>query len=80
MFPAEAHHVRTKMEGGMGLKSSDFCAIPLCHKHHFEYHSKGKKTFSRKYKINYGYVISRINIIWEGRKDAIRDRYRESSV
>lgn len=80
MFPAEAHHVRTKMEGGMGLKSSDFCAIPLCHKHHFEYHSKGKKTFARKYGINCEYIIRRLNMIYGEREDAIRDRHRESSV
>jgi len=47
--PVEAAHVKT---GGMGIKASDFWTVPLCWKHHSEYHQHGKLAFERVYKVN----------------------------
>lgn len=39
--PSEPHHTET---GGTGIKGSDYSAVPLCNKHHQEWHNtKGKK-------------------------------------
>jgi hypothetical protein len=50
--PVDPHHTET---GGVGMKGSDFTAIPLCRKHHDEYHSVGKKSFGELHGI----------IVWE---------------
>ena len=46
--PNEAHHAKS---GGLGVKSSDYTAIPLCNEHHREWHDKyGKKgPFGEEY-------------------------------
>jgi hypothetical protein len=49
-----AHHV---FPGGVGLKGSDFAAIPLCWDHHNELHNIGVKTFAKKHKLHYATVI-----------------------
>lgn len=36
-----AHHCRNLGGGGIGLKPSDFDAVPLCDKHHKSVHQKG---------------------------------------
>lgn len=46
--PVDPHHVET---GGVGMKGSDFTAIPLCRKHHDELHSGGKETFQKLHGI-----------------------------
>ena len=43
----ETHHVKTKGAGG-----GDEQVIPLCTKHHKEWHDNGRKTFAKRYSIN----------------------------
>ena len=49
----EAAHTNTLGRRGMGQKTSDFSAIPLCADHHREnldsYHRLGEQEFSRKH-------------------------------
>lgn len=44
---AEPHHVRKgipqSMKGGSGLKSSDFCSLPLCRRCHTKAHAANIK-------------------------------------
>ena len=42
---SEAAHVRFRNKGGMGLKPSDFRAVPLCRACHGMQHQVGEKTF-----------------------------------
>jgi len=46
--PVDPHHTET---GGVGMKGSDFTAIPLCRTHHDELHSGGVKTFQQLHGI-----------------------------
>lgn len=48
----EAAHVRSSLDGGVGLKPGDQWTIPLCGWHHREQHQIGESAFERKYKIN----------------------------
>lgn len=41
----EAAHVRIGNGGGMGLKPSDFRAVPLCHLCHLVQHQHGEASF-----------------------------------
>jgi hypothetical protein len=48
--PATIHHIRHNT--GLGLKSSHFDAIPLCHNHHQGregFHTLGKRAWEKKY-------------------------------
>jgi len=45
-WPSEPHHTES---GGVGMKGSDYSAIPLCRPHHRECHDIGKLTFQEKY-------------------------------
>ena len=47
--PNHAHHVTA---GGMGMKCSDFDAVPLCARHHQILHDSGKQTFEAKYAVD----------------------------
>ena len=47
-----AHHVKSKGAGG----KDDQC-LSLCAKHHYEYHQIGKKTFAKKYNLDYEYLL-----------------------
>ena len=40
--PCEAHHTET---GGMGMKGSDYSALPLCHTEHKLCHQVGAATY-----------------------------------
>lgn len=46
----EAHH-HNEGEGGTGLKTFDYHAVPLCSAGHIEVHC-GKRTFEVKYNLN----------------------------
>ena len=46
-YAIHAHHVISR--GAMG---SDKTAVPLCSQCHTELHTKGKKTFEEKYRVN----------------------------
>ena len=48
--PAEAHHAFGRQ--GVGSKASDFTCIPLCHRHHSEFHFAGRATFERTHRVN----------------------------
>ena len=50
--PSDAHHVRTRGAGG-----SDYEATSLCRQHHSEVHAIGRKTFQKKYNIDFRDVI-----------------------
>jgi len=44
--PSDAHHWRTKGAGGQDHEDN---LVPLCRKHHVEFHNKGRKTFFSEY-------------------------------
>lgn len=47
---SEPHHTS---KAGVGMKGSDYKAIPLCHGHHMECHTKGALTFQEKHNIEF---------------------------
>lgn len=49
---ASAHHVRSAANSGVGLKPRDANAVPVCHRHHMEGHSRGWETFEKKYGLD----------------------------
>ena len=51
-LPVEAAHVRRGTDGGMGMKPSDFWAIPLCQTHHRQQHFLGEESFETTYALN----------------------------
>ena len=51
--PSQHHHEAIDGSGGMGLKCSDFSSLPLCHRCHYERHHIGRKSFYKKYGIDY---------------------------
>ena len=63
----EPHHIPKDGHGAMGMKTDDMRSIPLCHRHHMEYHSTGKHSFAAKYGIDYEDCIERLNKIWRNR-------------
>lgn len=47
----ERHHIRSlKLGAGMGLKPSDFFALPISQKMHREIHNKGESAWTKKLK------------------------------
>lgn len=48
----EAAHVRTKTDGGIGMKPGDNWAIPLCHDHHRQQHDIGEPAFESIYSLD----------------------------
>ena len=55
------HHTKTKGSGG-----SDREQVPLCGgRHHPEVHTIGRDTFQKKYNINFGEEIKRLNALYE---------------
>lgn len=48
----ESHHVREGSNGGMGLKSDDSDAVPLCAEAHALGHRIGWQAFQRAFLIN----------------------------
>lgn len=62
---SEDHHVNEKGKGSMGSKTDDRRAIPLCHPHHAEFHDTGRETFSKKYDLDYEYIIQKFNNIYD---------------
>jgi len=43
--PSVAHHIRMNLSGGMGLKPSDYMAVPLHPHEHRSLHQYGEKRF-----------------------------------
>jgi len=62
---SDPHHIPEKGFAAIGLKTSDLRAIPLCHIHHREYHQTGRESFKQKYRLDYEFIINRLNKIWE---------------
>jgi hypothetical protein len=62
--PSEPHHIVEKGKGSMGMKTSDYRAVPLCNEHHSEYHNHGRQTFFNKYNFDPEYIIERLNQIY----------------
>lgn len=62
---SDAHHIPPDGLSSISLKTSDLRTIPLCLKHHTEYHTCGKDTFAEDYNLDYEWIISELNRIWE---------------
>jgi len=43
--PRDPAHIRMGADGGMGMKSSDFYALPVCPEYHRDQHQHGEATF-----------------------------------
>lgn len=56
--PVEAHHLIGHHEGGMGMKSSDYYAIPLSPEIHRELHDHGWRTWEDRYGSQWRYVAA----------------------
>lgn len=39
--PSDAHHIAPRGQKGMGMKVSDYHTVPLCRKHHDDWHRNG---------------------------------------
>ena len=53
----EVHHCRSLELGcGMGLKAPDEMTIPLCAKHHHDFHQYGKKTWEKLWGSQRGHI------------------------
>lgn len=46
---SDPHHYQPSGNGKMGGKIGDDFALPLCNRHHSEYHRIGRESFKRKY-------------------------------
>jgi len=68
LSPCEACHTGT--DGGASMKASDKTCVPLTWFEHREYHDHGKRTFERKYKVNFAREVKRLNREWRERKAA----------
>lgn len=64
-WPIEPHHTG---KGGVGLKGSDFTAIPLCPRHHRAFHDMGIETFEKKYQLAISVVVLRYLEYWLDRE------------
>lgn len=50
--PIECAHVRSRTDGGTGLKPSDRWTVSLCRAHHAEQHHIGEAAFEERYGID----------------------------
>jgi hypothetical protein len=63
-FRSEAAHVRTRRNNPDAGN-----LIPLCHKHHFEQHAIGVKSFGEKYGLDLSVKAEAYWIVYQGRAD-----------
>lgn len=61
--PVHAHHEGKR---GIGIKASDYDAIPLCENHHRERHQIGQKSFWGSTEPSA--IIKRLQTIYRGQK------------
>jgi len=54
---SDPHHEVGNKRRGVGFKSHDIRAIPLCRTHHSELHSGGHATFEMKYGVSQCEII-----------------------
>ena len=53
--PCDPHHIIT---GGMGIKNTDLCCIPLDHlSEHVEIDALGDESFQKKYNVNFRDIL-----------------------
>lgn len=52
--PSDHHHIFAE---GVATKCSDYESMPLCNKHHTEFHDHGREAFAEKYHLDYYKVI-----------------------
>lgn len=57
----EAHHLIGHGQGGMGLKSSDLLAFPLCPELHRELHDHGWKAWEELHGSQWKYVAKTLH-------------------
>lgn len=60
----EVAHVRNGTDCGMGLKPSDFYALPMCREHHSQQHCVGEKSFWAMHKIDPLTLAGEFNRSW----------------
>lgn len=71
----EAHHVREGSNGGMGMKSDDSDAVPLCAEGHALGHRIGWQSFQRVYLVNLPSIAADLwkrsphRIAWERKRE-----------
>ena len=63
----EAAHVDYAGDKGMGTKSSDRYATPMCSAHHAESHMAGIKTFEKRHAVNLLALSMEYWKAWPGR-------------
>jgi len=68
---SDPHHVNKQGHGTMAGKTDDNRCVPLCHRHHVEYHNIGKESFKEKYEVDFEAVIDRLNTIYKERKECM---------
>ena len=68
--PVEAHHLKAMVKRGMGMKSDDRWAVPLCHYHHHQgverAGSKNEISWFQKRGVD---ALTLANALWKSRHD-----------
>jgi len=55
---AEPHHIKNEWaSSGVGTKGHDIHTIPLCRKHHAEFHQKGREKWEKEHGSQSDYVV-----------------------
>ena len=82
-LPIEAAHTHALGPRGMGQKSSDFSAIPLCFWHHRgdddSYHGLGEKDFAALRGLDIPSLVQELNAAFCGRKGPGRAEGEDTS-
>lgn len=53
----QAHHIVMDGQGRIGSKVSDYQAVPLCEKHHRQYHDCGRERFAEWHGLNLYQIV-----------------------
>lgn len=53
----EASHIVFDGQGKVGSKVDDTQAVPMCRKHHSQYHAVGRDQFERFHGLNFAQII-----------------------
>lgn len=70
-YCSQAAHVRVGGDGGMGLKPSDYRAVPLCFMCHRAQHDYGERTFWERAKLDPQVVIATLLVRYIDDKRAV---------
>lgn len=60
-LPSEPHHVKSRGAGGDSTH-----LVPLCTRHHREFHTIGRTTFGKKHDIDLPAEAERLEARWQG--------------